>query len=58
LTRSPEDPLAAFARCESRMLPFCPSKSGMLNIERREPIPDDIFDAAKNAISLDDLRTI
>jgi hypothetical protein len=29
----------------------------MLNLERREPVPDDIFDAAKNAIDIDDLSS-
>jgi hypothetical protein len=27
----------------------------MLDLSRREPIPDDVFDAAKNAIDIDDL---
>jgi 2-polyprenyl-6-methoxyphenol hydroxylase-like FAD-dependent oxidoreductase len=58
LTRSPKDHVAAFARCERRMLPFIRQNQDMLNLERREPIPDDIFDAAKNAISLDDLWAI
>lgn len=58
LTRSPEDCAAAFARCESRMLPFVRQNQDMLNIERQEPIPDNIFDAAKNAINLDDLWAI
>jgi 2-polyprenyl-6-methoxyphenol hydroxylase-like FAD-dependent oxidoreductase len=55
LTRTPDDLAGAFSRCERRMLPFARKNQDMLNIERREPIPDDIFDEAKTAINLDDL---
>jgi 2-polyprenyl-6-methoxyphenol hydroxylase-like FAD-dependent oxidoreductase len=51
LARSPKD----FARCERRMLPFVRKNQDMLDLSRREPVPDDIFDAAKNAIDIDDL---
>ena len=52
---SPEDHAAAFARCEVRMRPFVRKNQDMVSVERREPIPDDIFDEAKNAITIDDL---
>jgi 2-polyprenyl-6-methoxyphenol hydroxylase-like FAD-dependent oxidoreductase len=55
LTRSPKDHASAFARCESRMLPFVRQNQDMLDLERQGPIPDAIFDAAKNAIKFDDL---
>jgi 2-polyprenyl-6-methoxyphenol hydroxylase-like FAD-dependent oxidoreductase len=58
LTRSPEDHASAFARCERRMLPFVRQNQDMLDLERQEPIPDNIFDTAKNAIKLDDLWAI
>jgi 2-polyprenyl-6-methoxyphenol hydroxylase-like FAD-dependent oxidoreductase len=58
LTRSPNDYASAFARCERRMLPFVRQNQDMLNLEQKEPIPDDIFDAAKNAINLDDLWAV
>jgi 2-polyprenyl-6-methoxyphenol hydroxylase-like FAD-dependent oxidoreductase len=57
LMRSPENFAAAFERCEKRMLPFVRKNQDMLNLERREPVPDDIFDAAKNAIDIDDLSS-
>jgi 2-polyprenyl-6-methoxyphenol hydroxylase-like FAD-dependent oxidoreductase len=53
LVRSPEDHAGAFARCEARM-----RNQDMVSLERREPIPDDIFDQAKNAITIDDLIPI
>jgi 2-polyprenyl-6-methoxyphenol hydroxylase-like FAD-dependent oxidoreductase len=58
LTRSPQDHVAAFARCERRMLPFVRQNQDMLDLERQEPIPDNIFDAAKNAISINDLWAV
>jgi 2-polyprenyl-6-methoxyphenol hydroxylase-like FAD-dependent oxidoreductase len=55
LARSPKDFAAGFERCERRMLPFVRKNQDMLDLSRREPVPDDIFDAAKNAIDIDDL---
>jgi 2-polyprenyl-6-methoxyphenol hydroxylase-like FAD-dependent oxidoreductase len=55
LMRSPGNFAAAFERCEKRMLPFVRKNQDMLDLSRREPIPDDVFDAAKNAIDIDDL---
>lgn len=55
LTRTPDDYAAAFTRCETRMLPFARQNQDMLDLERQGPIPDDLFDAAKNAIKIDDL---
>jgi 2-polyprenyl-6-methoxyphenol hydroxylase-like FAD-dependent oxidoreductase len=55
LTRTPKDHAAAFARCEARMRPFVCKNQDMVSLERREPIPDAIFDEAKNAIVIDDL---
>jgi 2-polyprenyl-6-methoxyphenol hydroxylase-like FAD-dependent oxidoreductase len=55
LTRAPKDYASAFARCEARMRPFVRKNQDMVSIERREPIPDDLFDEAKNAIVIDDL---
>jgi uncharacterized protein Smg (DUF494 family) len=40
------------------MLSFVRQNQDMLNLERREPVPDDIFDAAKNAIDIDDLLAV
>ena len=58
LTRTPEDHAGAFARCEARMLPFVRQNQDMASVERKEPIPDDIFDRAKNAIAIDDLIAV
>jgi len=55
LARRPEDHVGAVTRCEARMRPFVRKNQDMLSMERREPIPDDIFDEAKNAIAIDDL---
>jgi 2-polyprenyl-6-methoxyphenol hydroxylase-like FAD-dependent oxidoreductase len=55
LTSAPEDHAAAFARCEARMRPYVRKNQDMVSVERRGQIPDDIFDEAKNAISIDDL---
>jgi 2-polyprenyl-6-methoxyphenol hydroxylase-like FAD-dependent oxidoreductase len=55
LTLTPGDHAAAFARCEARMRPFVRKNQDMVSLERREPIPDAVFDEAKNAIVLDDL---
>jgi hypothetical protein len=37
------------------MRPFVRKNQGIVSLERREPIPDDVFDDAKNSIVLDDL---
>lgn len=55
LKRSPEDYAGAFARCETRMLPFVRKNQDMLSMQRRQPIADDVLDAAKNAIDIEDL---
>jgi 2-polyprenyl-6-methoxyphenol hydroxylase-like FAD-dependent oxidoreductase len=55
LTRTPKDHASAFARCEARMRPFVRKNQDMLSVERRAPIPDDVFDEAKNSIVIDDL---
>ncbi|MGA2999359.1 hypothetical protein [Bradyrhizobium sp.] len=55
LARSPENVTAAFDRSERRMLPFVRKNQDMLDLSRHGPIPDDVFDAAKNAIDIDDL---
>lgn len=55
LTRSPADPQAAFTRYEDRMRPFVLMNQDMVSVERKEQIPDDVFDRAKNGIMLDDL---
>ena len=55
LTRTPGDHVSAFARCEARMRPFVRKNQDMVSLERRAPIPDDIFDEAKNALVIDDL---
>ena len=55
LARTPADPAGAFARYESRMRPFVLMNQDMVSVERKEQIPDDVFDRAKNAIVLDDL---
>jgi 2-polyprenyl-6-methoxyphenol hydroxylase-like FAD-dependent oxidoreductase len=53
LARSPHE--QAFARYEERMRPFVLENQDMVSVERKTPIPDDVFDHAKNAIVLDDL---
>jgi 2-polyprenyl-6-methoxyphenol hydroxylase-like FAD-dependent oxidoreductase len=58
LTRSPEDHAAAFSRCENRMRPFVRKNQDMLSLERRGPIPDEVFDTAKNAIDIADLLAV
>jgi hypothetical protein len=40
------------------MRPFVGKNQDMLELERRTPIPDEIFDAAKNAINIDDLIAV
>jgi hypothetical protein len=45
----------AFALYENRMRPFVLMNQDMLSVERQTHIPDDIFEKAKNGISLDDL---
>jgi 2-polyprenyl-6-methoxyphenol hydroxylase-like FAD-dependent oxidoreductase len=55
LTRTPKDHVSAFERCEARMRPFVRKNQDMVSLERREPIPDDVFDDAKNSIVIDDL---
>ena len=55
LARSPGDHAAAFARYEARVRPFALANQDMLDLGRQGPTPDDIFDRAKNAISLGDL---
>ena len=55
LARTPAETSAAFARYEDRMRPFVLMNQDMVDVERKEPIPDDVFDRAKNGIVLDDL---
>lgn len=55
LARTPNDHSGAFVRYEERMRPFVLENQDMVSVERRTPIPDDVFDHAKNAIVLDDL---
>jgi 2-polyprenyl-6-methoxyphenol hydroxylase-like FAD-dependent oxidoreductase len=45
----------AFARYEERMRPFVLMNQDMVSVERQGPIPDDVFDRAKNGIVIDDL---
>jgi 2-polyprenyl-6-methoxyphenol hydroxylase-like FAD-dependent oxidoreductase len=56
LARS-DDHAEAFARYEARMRPFVLLNQDMVSVERQGPIPDDVFDRAKNGINLDDLLT-
>lgn len=55
LARSAGDWAGAFRRYEERMRPFVLMNQDMVSVERKTPIPDDVFDRAKNAIALDDL---
>jgi 2-polyprenyl-6-methoxyphenol hydroxylase-like FAD-dependent oxidoreductase len=55
LARTPQDHAAAFARYETRMRPFVLANQDMVSVERKAPIPQDVFDRAKNAIALEDL---
>jgi hypothetical protein len=45
----------AFARYEERMRPFVLLNQDMVDVERQGPIPDDVFDRAKNGITIDEL---
>ncbi|MBN8875482.1 MAG: FAD-dependent monooxygenase [Rhodospirillales bacterium] len=54
LERSPETPADAFMRYEARMRPFVRLNQDLLSLEGPKPVPDDIFDHAKNAIDLSD----
>jgi 2-polyprenyl-6-methoxyphenol hydroxylase-like FAD-dependent oxidoreductase len=55
LARTPADPAGASARYEGRMRPFVQMNQDMVDVEQKEPIPDDVFDRAKNGIVLNDL---
>lgn len=55
LARSPDDHSGAFERYEERMRPFVLMNQDMVSVERRAPIPDDVFARAKNGITLEDL---
>jgi 2-polyprenyl-6-methoxyphenol hydroxylase-like FAD-dependent oxidoreductase len=55
MARTPDDPAGAFYRYEDRMRPFVHMNQDMVSVERQTHIPDDIFEKAKNGISLDDL---
>ena len=55
LAASPRAPERAFARYEERMRPFVLANQDMVSVERAGPIPEDVFERAKNAIKLDDL---
>jgi len=57
LARSAGDHAAAFARYEARMRPFVLMNQDMVSVERRGPIPEDVFNRAKNGIVLEDLLT-
>jgi 2-polyprenyl-6-methoxyphenol hydroxylase-like FAD-dependent oxidoreductase len=54
LERSPRDPEAAFQRYEQRIRPFVILNQDLLSLTRQGPVPDDIFDRAKNGIDLSD----
>lgn len=55
LARAEGDAARAFSLYEERMRPFVQANQDMVSVERAAPIPDDVFDRAKNAIALDDL---
>ena len=55
LARSGDNFSEAFLRYEKRMRPFVLLNQDMVSVERQGPIPDDIFERAKNGISLEDL---
>jgi 2-polyprenyl-6-methoxyphenol hydroxylase-like FAD-dependent oxidoreductase len=55
LARSGDRYGEAFARYEERMRPFVLLNQDMVDVERQGPIPDDVFDRAKNGIAIDDL---
>ncbi|HEY1545811.1 MAG TPA: FAD-dependent monooxygenase [Xanthobacteraceae bacterium] len=55
LAHNPDDPGSAFARCEERMRPFVRMNQDMLSLDRQGPIPDEVFDKAKNGIVIKDL---
>jgi 2-polyprenyl-6-methoxyphenol hydroxylase-like FAD-dependent oxidoreductase len=58
LARTPADPVAALDRYEARMRPFVQLNQDMVSVERTTPIPDDVFNRAKNGIVLDDLISL
>ncbi len=55
LARSGDRHGEAFTRYEERLRPFVLLNQDMVDVEREGPIPDDVFDRAKNGIVIDDL---
>jgi 2-polyprenyl-6-methoxyphenol hydroxylase-like FAD-dependent oxidoreductase len=54
LQRTSGDFHSALGRYESRMRPYVELNQALVNLDRAGPVPDDIMDAAKNGITLDD----
>ena len=54
LARSPDEPESAFQRYEARMRPFVTLNQDLLSVAMPGPVPDDVFDRAKNGIDLSD----
>jgi 2-polyprenyl-6-methoxyphenol hydroxylase-like FAD-dependent oxidoreductase len=54
LLRTPGDVHRAFERYESRMRPYVELNQALVKLDQADPIPDDIMDAAKNGIKLDE----
>lgn len=55
LARTPGEIYSAFERYESRMRPYVEINQALLNLERKEPSPDEELEKAKWGIALDDL---
>jgi 2-polyprenyl-6-methoxyphenol hydroxylase-like FAD-dependent oxidoreductase len=53
MARAGGDHAAAFASYEARLRPFVLMNPDMVDVQRQTPIPDDIFNRAKNGIVID-----
>ncbi|MEG2803672.1 FAD-dependent monooxygenase [Stenotrophomonas sp.] len=56
LSRSPDQPAAAFVRYETRMRPFVELNQALVDMTRQGPAPDAQMQAAANGIELHDLH--
>ena len=55
LARHPDQPEQAFAAYEQRMRPYVNLNQGLLDLNRKGPVPDEWMTKAKNGIDLKDL---
>jgi 2-polyprenyl-6-methoxyphenol hydroxylase-like FAD-dependent oxidoreductase len=55
LIRHPDQPAQAFAAYEERIRPYVHINQGLLDLNRKGPIPDELMTKAKNSIDLHDM---